>query len=304
MVFDKERVQGATMLREWDTVRERAAVAVRQRQRWRRYVLGAVFLGTMFAVVAGNFIFVYLGSPEDKFPLSLSGLTQVEVPAISEHDFGKGWASLFATRDAELATHDVLSGASNPPDPPPDSTGTVARGLSYEPTPEPNKPAGQSQAESLASLSAPREPASTVPEPTPMTEPPLLDQARASPAHEPVEPTASSLDPRVSRAQLTSGVREREPVDQLDSPITLNGRQDRRILYFTELRDLAGQTVVHRWMHEGKVVAIVPFAIAGERWRVYSRKPVVPDQSGAWRVVITDATGAELASKSFVVEEW
>jgi len=108
-------------------------------------------------------------------------------------------------------------------------------------------------------------------------------------------------DPRVLRAQLSAGVKGKEPTARLQPPIRVTGGSDRTIYYFSEVRDLDGQTLFHRWEREGRVLASVPFEIRGERWRVYSRKTITPRMTGTWRVVLADAGGKELASSTFSV---
>ncbi len=104
----------------------------------------------------------------------------------------------------------------------------------------------------------------------------------------------------VARAQLTSRVVGREPIDTLRSPVDAQSGRD--VYYFTEFRDLGGHTVVHRWEHDGEVLATIPFKIGGDRWRVYSTKRIRPDQTGSWRVTAVDENGAVLATAEFVVK--
>ena len=116
------------------------------------------------------------------------------------------------------------------------------------------------------------------------------------------EPIAPAItDPRVLRAQLSAGVKGKEPTARLQPPVQVTGRGDRTIYYFSEVRDFDGQTVFHRWEREGKVIASVPFKIGGQRWRFYSRKTINPDMTGDWRVVLTDSTGNKLAGSTFSV---
>ena len=98
----------------------------------------------------------------------------------------------------------------------------------------------------------------------------------------------------VARAQFTSAVVEREPTDQLTS--LPSGAA--RLVFFTELRDLAGQTVVHRWERDGEVRAEVPFSVGGPRWRVWSTKELLPEEGGVWTVSVVDDAGTLLASRT------
>jgi hypothetical protein len=110
------------------------------------------------------------------------------------------------------------------------------------------------------------------------------------------------IDPRVSRAELSAGIRAKEPTVRLQSPIQVSGRESRTIYFFSEVRDFGGQTLLHRWERDGKVIATVPFNVRGDRWRFYSKKTLTPRMTGRWRVVLADSGGKELASTVFEVQ--
>ncbi len=102
----------------------------------------------------------------------------------------------------------------------------------------------------------------------------------------------------VSRASFTSAVENREPTDQLSS---INNNQG-EIMYFTELRDMAGQSVTHRWEHNGKVMAEIPFNVGGNRWRVYSSKKLDPSWTGPWKASVISANGETMSVSTFNYE--
>jgi len=100
----------------------------------------------------------------------------------------------------------------------------------------------------------------------------------------------------VARAIFTSAVTDREPVDQLETIDT--GTE--KIFFFTELRDMQGQTIVHRWKHENEVLAEVSFDVGGPRWRVHSSKNLAASWTGNWTVEVVDSENNVLSSASFV----
>jgi hypothetical protein len=102
-------------------------------------------------------------------------------------------------------------------------------------------------------------------------------------------------DAEVSRAQFTSEIVAREPVDRV---VTLHP-SDRQIYYFTELRNLQGRRVFHRWEYEGRKVSEVAFEVAGPRWRVYSKKELEPAMTGKWTVWVVDQSGWPLHASMF-----
>jgi hypothetical protein len=102
-------------------------------------------------------------------------------------------------------------------------------------------------------------------------------------------------DAIVARAQFTTEISNREPVDQV---VTVD-EQATKIYFFTDLRNLQGRTVTHRWEFEGKVVSEVKFNVGGPRWRVYSVKTLNPAESGKWTVFVIDESGWPLHASIF-----
>jgi hypothetical protein len=99
----------------------------------------------------------------------------------------------------------------------------------------------------------------------------------------------------VARAQFTREVHDREPADQITSlPNT-----DTRIYFFTELKNMTGQTVTHRWEHNGKVMAEIPVEVGGARWRTYTSKTLDPGLTGEWKASVVDSTGGTLSASTF-----
>jgi hypothetical protein len=96
-------------------------------------------------------------------------------------------------------------------------------------------------------------------------------------------------------AHFTTGVENREPIDQ----VTFVENNARKVFFFTELRGLNGQTIRHRWIYAGEIVADVSFEVRGPRWRVWSSKDLLPDWIGDWTVEIVAGDGEVIAAESF-----
>lgn len=108
----------------------------------------------------------------------------------------------------------------------------------------------------------------------------------------------SPADGSVARAAFTTRIENREPVDRvlvLNPPAT-------EIYFFTDLRNLEGHTVTHRWEYQGRAVSNVPFVIGGNRWRVFSKKVFPPDSFGEWSVTVLDDNGWPLYVELFRYE--
>jgi hypothetical protein len=99
----------------------------------------------------------------------------------------------------------------------------------------------------------------------------------------------------VARSVFTTDILEREPLDS----VTTLGNDQGVIFFFTDLRNLAGRTVIHRWRWNGTVIADVPIEVGGPRWRAYSSKSLHPSWLGAWTVAVVDQTGEVLVEREF-----
>lgn len=110
----------------------------------------------------------------------------------------------------------------------------------------------------------------------------------------------------VVRAQFTTGISESQPVNSVRSVFStggqvfsLDGKPLRRLYYFTEIDATQGETIVHRWEHEGEVMAETSFDVGGDSWPVYSSENLPPAMPGNWRVVVTDAQGNIIRADRF-----
>ncbi|HSW51997.1 MAG TPA: DUF2914 domain-containing protein [Sulfuricaulis sp.] len=122
--------------------------------------------------------------------------------------------------------------------------------------------------------------------------------ARATDEAAPPEASAKAAVPIpgvVTRSQFTRDIENLEPVDSvstLTSDVT-------RVAYFTEIHDMAGETVLHRWEYNGKIILEVPIKVGASRWRAYSTKTLDPAWTGEWKVSVVDAAGGTLSVNTF-----
>ena len=103
---------------------------------------------------------------------------------------------------------------------------------------------------------------------------------------------------KVSRAVLTRDVVEREPVNVLKADIRV-GEFVETIAFFSELKNLQGQKVTHVWRYENEITASIELDVTSPRYRTYSKKHILPEQLGHWRVDVIDQQGHLLAQKEF-----
>lgn len=140
---------------------------------------------------------------------------------------------------------------------------------------------------------------------------PALDEPpeTASPTEEPTEPaqpetadevpeSAPEPGPRgdVSRAQFTSAVEDREPVDALTR---VDADMD-HVYFFSEIMDHEGGEIIHRWRYrDDQDMGEVRFDVGGPRWRVWSMKTLDPAWTGPWRVEVVTQDGEVLDTYRF-----
>jgi hypothetical protein len=100
----------------------------------------------------------------------------------------------------------------------------------------------------------------------------------------------------MARGIFTTRVANKEPVDDL----TELPADTQRIYFFTELHDLNGQTVRHRWERNGIDQGESTFEVRGWHWRVWSLK-TIGAREGTWKVTVLNAAGDVIGEKSIQV---
>lgn len=88
----------------------------------------------------------------------------------------------------------------------------------------------------------------------------------------------------VARGMFTTAIVDREPQDDLASL----ANDQLSVFFFSEMTNMAGQRVTHRWEYNGQVMAEVSFAVGGDRWRAHSSKNLQPIWLGEWTVRVLD----------------
>jgi hypothetical protein len=100
--------------------------------------------------------------------------------------------------------------------------------------------------------------------------------------------------PGIEMAVITTEIRKRYPADEiatLDNP-------HKAISFFTEIRDMSGTTVTHRWFYKGKVEFQASFNVMSKKWRVWSTQLLPRDKPGLWSVQILDQDGNILETRT------
>lgn len=98
------------------------------------------------------------------------------------------------------------------------------------------------------------------------------------------DPCAAGDGNKITRAMFTTSLENREPQDRV---LVLENNAT-EVYFFTELSQLQGHTITHRWEYEGRVVYTKSYEIKGPKWRAVSRKELDPSMTGRWSVIVLD----------------
>ncbi len=111
-------------------------------------------------------------------------------------------------------------------------------------------------------------------------------------------PEPATADGRIARAQFTTDIVNREPVDR----VLVVSPPVEELYFFTDIRHMEGDTATHSWRYRGELISKVSFEVGGPRWRVYSKVRLEPYQFGDWSVTVTDGNGWPLYTEMFRFE--
>jgi Protein of unknown function (DUF2914) len=150
-------------------------------------------------------------------------------------------------------------------------------------------------AETTTTSPAQSAPASAATQAAPAASEQSAPATNAAPAQKDVAEQEGFSKGSVVRSIFTKEVKDREPTDKLQTTDTS------KVFYFTELRDMNGQTATHRWEHEGKVVSEIKFNVGSNRWRVWSSKSFIPQTSGDWKVSVLNGAGEVISEENLKV---
>lgn len=154
--------------------------------------------------------------------------------------------------------------------------------------------------ESVVAQQAEKPPTVALSKPASIAKPPE-PKAKLAPVSVEKKPPAI-IDARIRRAQLTSGVRGREPIDKLPLVIAANSA-GKTLYYFTELKNMRGTTVTHNWLREGTLMLSVKFNVESNRWRAFSNSHLRQKSAGRWRVEVVDNKGKIITHTDFVYKK-
>ena len=100
-----------------------------------------------------------------------------------------------------------------------------------------------------------------------------------------------------NRVAFTTQIVNKEPSNNL-SHLSHTAQQ---VVFFSELRNLSGKRIIHRWIYQDKVVYEKGFNVGAARWRVWSQKTITTYR-GTVTVQLVNAAGQILQSHSIDIQ--
>jgi hypothetical protein len=100
-----------------------------------------------------------------------------------------------------------------------------------------------------------------------------------------------------SRLVFTTKIVNKEPSNNLAS-VSHTAQQ---IVFFSELRNLSGKRITHRWIYQGNTVYEKSFNVGAARWRVWSQKTITTYR-GTLTVQLVNAAGQIIQSHSIDIQ--
>ncbi|MCH9711149.1 MAG: DUF2914 domain-containing protein [Proteobacteria bacterium] len=103
----------------------------------------------------------------------------------------------------------------------------------------------------------------------------------------------------ISQAVFAKDIVDRQPIEIITEADDSLGK----IYFFSNIRNLAGDRITHRWLYKDKIKAEISFDIKGERWRVWSSKNIWHTWTGEWTVEVLDQLDNVLLVKTINFEK-
>ncbi|MCC5854712.1 MAG: DUF2914 domain-containing protein [Idiomarina sp.] len=105
----------------------------------------------------------------------------------------------------------------------------------------------------------------------------------------------------IQRAVLTTGIENREPVDDLGSTYVHSGDPEQRLILFTQVVNHNNRGITHLWFFDDRLQAEIPLRIGSENWRTFSSKVIPTNTTGEWRILVVSDDQEILLEYSFTV---
>jgi ribosome modulation factor len=99
-------------------------------------------------------------------------------------------------------------------------------------------------------------------------------------------PPLAQADFTLEKSVLTSSVVNKEAVDDLGTRVP---KHVRKLYFFSQVHGATGQTIYHRWLFQGREMALIPLPISSNLYRTWSSKRMTSAWQGEWHLEILNA---------------
>ncbi|OQW39756.1 MAG: hypothetical protein A4S08_05940 [Proteobacteria bacterium SG_bin4] len=114
------------------------------------------------------------------------------------------------------------------------------------------------------------------------------------------KPHQSSDHPIVLRAQLSSAIISREPVDSIDT-VHLKPDETKPIHFYVHLQNQQKRNIRIDWYYNNKLDSQLRLHVLNNNWRTHASKQLDHRRLGSWRVELIDERENQLAVQEFSV---
>ena len=106
---------------------------------------------------------------------------------------------------------------------------------------------------------------------------------------------------RVVKALITTGLVDREPIDKVTKPITINDTEEIHLYFFTKIMRMIGETLYHQWLWNDQLVYEKPIEVKARRWRATTSKLIPYSKPGQWTARILNSDRDILKAVKFTI---
>lgn len=129
--------------------------------------------------------------------------------------------------------------------------------------------------------------------------PPVAVKAVPKTANQP-KPHLPSDHSMVLRAQLSSAIVSREPVDSIDV-VYLRPDETKPIYFYVHLKNQQRRNIRIDWYYNNKLDSQLRLQVLNNNWRTHASKQLDHRRLGSWRVELIDERENQLAAREFNV---
>ena len=106
---------------------------------------------------------------------------------------------------------------------------------------------------------------------------------------------ADSFEGEVSRAFFTTKLKKAEPLNE----VLILENDNHNLYFFSEVKNMYGKTIVHRWEYRGEKVFEKKFQVSKNSDKLISKYKLDPARTGEWMVVMADERGWPIKAVMF-----